>query len=109
MMPMGVNANTFWYRIDLLRKSKDMTLIELQERIGFRGAYIYSMRNRSIIPSLDTVWKIADVFGCSIDYLIGRDDMSSRKVKNSDEMQKIHARLVADENFFSLVSSMMKI
>ena len=106
---MAVNTNIFWYRIDLLRESKGLTLIDLQERIGFRGAYIYSMKSRNIIPSLDAVWKIADVLGCSIDYLIGRDDIPKHKSENEEEIQKINSRLLTDENFFNIVSSMMKI
>ena len=106
---MAVDVRTFWYRIDLLREAKGMTLVELQDRIGCRGAYIYSIKSRNILPGLDYIWKIADVFGCSIDYLLGREDTPVRKNDDNGEMKKIISRLVADDKFFNIVSSMMTI
>ena len=106
---MAVDGYTFWNRIDLLRMSKGMTLVELQDRIGFRGAYIYSIKSRNIVPGLDTLWKIADVFGCSIDYLIGRDSETNRKLENRDALPDITAKLIADEKFYNFVCSMMSL
>ena len=113
---MAVDVNSFWYRVDSLRMSKFMSLADLQERLGMRGAYIYSIRSRGILPGLDTIWRMADIFGCSVDYLIGRDSVPARQDKdgnvqtaNSREIQDIVSRLATDQKFFDAVSLIMKI
>lgn len=53
-----------------LCKTKDITVTGLEEALGFSQGLIGRWKDKS--PSLDRICDIADYFGVSIDYLVGR-------------------------------------
>lgn len=59
-------------RIKSLRKEKEVTQRELAEAIGVQVVSVQRFEYGSVRPSLDTLVAIADYFGCSVDYLLGR-------------------------------------
>lgn len=61
-------------RIKSLRKEKEVTQRELAEAIGVQVVSVQRFEYGSVRPSLDTLVAIADYFGCSVDYLLGRTD-----------------------------------
>ncbi|MCL1788968.1 MAG: helix-turn-helix domain-containing protein [Oscillospiraceae bacterium] len=46
----------------------------LLEDCGIRKGLIYDLEKRDKVPSAETMEKIANRLGCSVDYLIGRTD-----------------------------------
>ena len=60
-------------KIKLLAKKQGISLNTLEERVGLGKNYIYSLKNKKT-PSVEHIAKIADYFGVSTDYLLGRTD-----------------------------------
>lgn len=56
--------------IKALAKEKNMSVYELEEQLGFGKNTIYQWSHRT--PSVERVRKVADFFGVSLDYLLGR-------------------------------------
>lgn len=66
--------NIFCERLKALRKGKKMSAVGLANELETTKQTISGWENAYRIPSLETTAKIADFFGVSIDYLIGRTD-----------------------------------
>ena len=63
---------SFSERLKELRISKGLTMEQLGKEIESTRGTIGNFENKK--PSLDMLIKIADYFGVSIDYLVGRTD-----------------------------------
>ncbi|MGT2774966.1 helix-turn-helix domain-containing protein [Streptococcus hyovaginalis] len=57
-------------KIKELCKKKGISLNQLEDKLGFSQNYIYSMKKGN--PKVENLQKIADYFGVSTDYLLGR-------------------------------------
>lgn len=68
----------FGDRLNELRKKSGLSLSALGEEIGATKSAIGNMEHGRKKPSLDMVIALADYFGVSIDYLIGRSDDPTR-------------------------------
>ena len=60
-------------RIALLRKQQKMTQNDLARRLGITYQAVSGYETERREPSFDILYKMADVFGVSVDYLIGHD------------------------------------
>lgn len=76
--------NNFGLRLENLREKHGYSKVEMSEKLGFSknvyGAYERGDRR----PSLETLVKMADIFGGSVDYLIRGKEHPSRDGKTSD-------------------------
>ena len=61
-------------RIRILRKEAGLTQKQLGEKLGVSASMIGQYETNSRKPKLETLIKIADYFGVSIDYFVGRSD-----------------------------------
>ena len=61
-------------RLKELRKSQNLTLQQLGEKIGATKATIGNLENCNKQPSLTMIEKLAEFFGVSVDYLLGFSD-----------------------------------
>jgi len=61
-------------RFKYLRQSNNLAQGQLARLIGVDRSTISSYESNMRQPSLDTLSRIADVFGVSTDYLLGRTD-----------------------------------
>ena len=61
-------------RIQKLRMQNNMTQSKLANKLGIDRTTLahYEMGKRT--PGIDILWEIADIFGVSVDELIGRDE-----------------------------------
>lgn len=59
-------------RIKKLCKQHDMNVYQLEEALGFGRNTIYQWNKR--IPGIDKLQLVADYFGVSTDYLLGRTE-----------------------------------
>ena len=57
------------YRIKVLCLEKEMSIGDLEEKLGFSKGSIYKWEKNS--PSFDKIIKVAEFFDVSIDYLAG--------------------------------------
>src|SRR6056297_1614997 len=75
---------TFSQRLKYLRKEKDIYQKELAQNIGVSRSTITLYESGSRKPNLETLEKLADYFGVSIDYLLGKS--TEREVIESKEL-----------------------
>ena len=80
-----------------LRKSKNLTQYELANMLQISQAAIACYENGKREPHIQSLIAYADLFECSVDYLIGReDDFGNITIKNaapalSDEERRLLA------------------
>ena len=96
-------------RLSQLRKEAQIMAEELGICIGVKKRMVFLYEKNTAKPSLDVLVKIADYFGVSVDYLIGRsDDPRSEefsqnrrtflKAKETDLLKTIPESLLAAYN-----------
>jgi len=71
------NKNIFSARILALRKSKNMSQLELAALLGVTRTQISDIENGKTTTSLERICILADFFNVSIDYLVGRTDITN--------------------------------
>ena len=57
-----------------LRKEKGETQVQVAEAVGIVEQHYQRLERGANLPNLESAWKLADHFGVSIDYLVGRTD-----------------------------------
>jgi len=62
-------------RIKELRKEKNMTHDDLSKLLNVGKSTISNYERDYRKPDIDTLNKLADIYNCSTDYLLGRTDM----------------------------------
>lgn len=72
----------FSNRLKLLRSSKGLTQSQLAEILGLSNKSISVYEKGTSMPNMDVLCKIADYFGVSIDYLIGRSNSVNTKLES---------------------------
>lgn len=65
----------FGKRLRLLRNEKNLTLRELEEQTGITYSALGKYERDERQPDFDTLEKLADHFGVSIDWLLARTDL----------------------------------
>lgn len=91
MVKKGVKRmDIFIKRLQELLDEKDMTQRELAERIGVTEVTISRYINGERKPRIDIIGKIAEVFGVSIDYLLGYSNIRNpyNNVKSDDQQSE---------------------
>lgn len=63
---------TTFDRVKELCNKHGITMVQLEEKVGFGRNSIYSWKKNR--PSSDRLEKVADYFNVSVDYLLGRTD-----------------------------------
>lgn len=65
---------SFGERLSQLRKLRGLKAEELATAIGLQRRIIFHYEKNEANPSYDTLIALADFFGVSLDYLVGRSD-----------------------------------
>ncbi|MBE5756367.1 MAG: helix-turn-helix transcriptional regulator [Clostridiales bacterium] len=76
--------NEFKERLEELLIDKKISRLFLAKEIGVSSTTINGYFNKGYYPRIDIAIKIADYFGCSLDYLFGFDD----KINGSEKSEK---------------------
>lgn len=63
---------TTFERVKLLADKQKLSIVELEERLGFSRNSLYAWKRNN--PSSDKLQKVADYFNVSTDYLLGRTE-----------------------------------
>ena len=61
-------------RIKEMRLERNLTQGDLAKNISSTSKSIWAYENQVAVPPLDVLIRLADFFGCSLDYLTGRED-----------------------------------
>ncbi|MCL6445044.1 MAG: helix-turn-helix domain-containing protein [Alicyclobacillus sp.] len=77
---------SFAERFRMLRESRGWTQDDVAEKLGVSRPTIagYESESKGRIPREETLIKIAELFGCTIDYLLGRTDDPTPPPKDDD-------------------------
>ena len=67
------NSTTLADRIKAVAKERGISLKVMLEELGLGSNAMSHMRHGKM-PAADTLARIADFLGCSVDYLLGRTD-----------------------------------
>lgn len=62
-------------KIKDLTRQEGISVRELEKRLGYSNGYFSKWK--SVSPNSDGLAKVADYFGVSVDYLLGREDKES--------------------------------
>ena len=61
-------------RLRELRKENCETQVQVAVDIGIAEQQYQTYERGASLPNLENIWKLADHFGVSVDYLIGRSE-----------------------------------
>ena len=61
-------------RIRELRKEQGETQVQVANALGIAESHYQVYERGASLPNLENTWKLADHFGVSIDYLVGRTE-----------------------------------
>ena len=70
----------FGQRLKELRLSKGITQKELATIAGVDRTSIGKYESRNVVPNLEVIYLLADYFGVTIDYLLGREPNEDKKI-----------------------------
>ncbi len=68
------------------RQAKDLSQDELAEMLGEYSVYISAFERGVEIPSLSQLVHMADFFGCSVDWLLGREGKQEETEVSYEEL-----------------------
>lgn len=71
--------DSFSVRLKSLRKAMNLTQPAVAEVVGVTKQSINDLEHARVNPSVPTLIALADLFDCSIDYLVGRSDEPERR------------------------------
>ena len=77
-------------RIKKMRQQRDMTQRELAVRLGLNSeTAVANYENGRSIPKDDIKYKICDIFNCSMDYLMGKEDFKQALKRKEDIIEVV--------------------
>lgn len=85
---------SFGYRLKQLRTAKKMTQTELGQFLNVTKSSISGYENGTRFPDQESLIKIAEVFGVTTDYLLGKDQKKASEL--SSEQLTIAAHIDDD-------------
>lgn len=91
-MAFSLNEN-----IKRLRQARGMNQVDLAKALGVTKQCISNWENDNIIPSIEMLIKLADIFRVSTDYLLGREERTLLDVSRLTENQIGHISLIIDD------------
>lgn len=83
--------------IKKLRMVQGLNQVEFAKILCVTKQCVSNWENDNVVPSIDMLCKIADFFGVSTDYLLGRSEKRVIEVSNLKEEQIAHLTSLADD------------
>lgn len=82
--------------IKTLRLSKNMNQVEFAKALGVTKQCVSNWENDNVVPSIEMLCKIANFFGVSTDYLLGRSERRVIEVSKLTDEQISHIAYIVD-------------
>lgn len=82
-----MDKNVLYDRIKELADKQNLSIRRLEEKLGFGNGVIN--RWRKTTPGIDKIEAVANFFGVTTDYLLGRTDTTQFTRKDERDVQKI--------------------
>ena len=84
-------------RIRLLRQARNMSQVELANRLGVTKQSVSNWENDNIQPSIEMLMKLAAVFSVSTDYMLGLESGEYLAVSDLPKDVIAHIRQIVDD------------
>lgn len=84
-------------RIRQLRLERGINQKDLGNALGVSKQSVSNWENGNIMPSIDLLVRIADYFGVTTDYLLGRGNDRAINTKGLTDSQITHLQLIVDD------------
>ena len=84
-------------RIFELRTASGYTQVALAKKLGVSKQAVSNWENDNIQPSIEMLVRLADAFGVTTDYLLGRDDAVRLNVDGLPEEAVAHIAMLLDD------------
>ncbi len=68
-------------RLKELRKAHNLTQVQLAKKLKVSKQSVSNWENENILPSIEMLIKIADLFSVRTDYILGRDDAAFLQIE----------------------------
>lgn len=92
----------FMTRLNHLRVDNDLKQKDLAKQLHIKPNSISKYESGENQPSIQTVIKLAEIFGCTVDYLLGVSNVPnpySKEQLTDQEAKLVHQyRILSDEN-----------
>ena len=83
--------------IKLLRQQKGLNQVEFAKRISVTKQCVSNWENDNVLPSIEMLERLADFFGVSTDYLLGRNAELLICADGLTEEQVAHLRIIVED------------
>ena len=80
-----------------LRLARGMNQVEFGRLLGVTKQCVSNWENDNVLPSIDMLGKLADLFGVSTDFLLGRSSELSLDATGLTEVQIAHIREIIND------------
>lgn len=87
----------FGNRVAELRRSYNISQVELASRLHVSKQTVSNWENNNILPSIEMLIKIADLFSVSADFLLERDDKQYLEITGLSDRQLAHIKQIIDD------------
>ncbi|MBQ9850783.1 MAG: helix-turn-helix transcriptional regulator [Clostridia bacterium] len=84
-------------KIKSLRLAGNYSQVDIAEKLSVTKQTVSNWENNNIQPSVDMLVKIADLFGVSTDYLLGRDMSPKLDVSGLSEIEIQHLNMIIND------------
>jgi transcriptional regulator with XRE-family HTH domain len=84
-------------RIKELRLANNFSQVDMANRLSVSKQAVSNWENDNIQPSIEMLIKIADLFGVSIDYLLGREDIPRIDVRGLSPQNIQHINAIVND------------
>lgn len=90
-------ANSLDENIKALRLAKGLNQPELARLLGVTKQCVSNWENGNILPSLDMLVRLSDIFNVTTDYLLGREKRRMLDVSHLSDREIGHLSLIIDD------------
>lgn len=87
----------FGERIGQLRRSRSLSQVELAGLLHVSKQTVSNWENNNILPSIEMLVKIADLFAVSTDFLLERDNRCYLEITGLSDRQLAHIRQIIED------------
>lgn len=83
--------------IQTLRKSRNFSQVQLAEKLGISKQTVSNWENNNILPSIDMLLKISNLFSVSCDYLLEQHERTYLEISDLTVEQISHIQQIIDD------------
>ena len=80
-----------------LRISRGYNQVEFARLLGVTKQCVSNWENDNVVPSIEMLVNIADIFNVTTDFILGRSDITSINVSGLTKDQIAHISLIVDD------------